>query len=67
MSSYLRLTGGHGIRDRPWGQVALSRIKRPGRDARVLPGGGGGFSVYFWVVVCRWASETLTLYQTMLS
>ena len=25
----------------------------------------GGYSVYFWEGVCRWESETLTIYQTM--
>ena len=24
--------------------------------------GGGGYSVNFWVGMCRWDSETLTLY-----
>ena len=27
----------------------------------------GGYSVYFWVGVCREDSETLILYQTMFS
>ena len=27
---------------------------------------GGGYSVYFWVGVCCWDSETFTLYQTSL-
>ena len=30
--------------------------------------GGGGYFVYYWVEVCCWDSETLTLYhQTMFS
>ena len=29
---------------------------------KLLPGGGGGYAVNFWVGMCRWDSETLTLY-----
>ena len=33
----------------------------------VIPGGGGGYSVgYFWVGVCRWDFDTLTLFSWIL-
>ena len=43
------------------GTRARCRFKAPGR----LGGGGGGDSLNLKAGVCRWNSETLTLYQNV--
>ena len=48
-------------------EIVSSQLPRIPVDVTIkgivlLSRGGGGYSVNFWVGMCRWDSETLTLY-----